>query len=157
MIARVAPQATSVLVLGEAARARNSWPARCTSRAPLGENPSSPSLRRSHGIVARNRELFGHEKGAFTDAVRRKKASSNWPKGAPSSWTNRRAGRPPCCKATARGAAARIRARRRHPHFELDVRLIAATNRDLNAEVRRGAFREDLYHRLNVVALHVPL
>jgi len=40
--------------------------------------------------------------------------------------------------------------------LKLDVRLLAATNRDLGAEARRGAFREDLYHRLNVVAIRVP-
>ena len=40
--------------------------------------------------------------------------------------------------------------------LKLDIRLVAATNRDLNAEVRSGKFREDLFHRLNVVALNVP-
>src|SRR5580658_9287073 len=40
--------------------------------------------------------------------------------------------------------------------LKLDIRLLAATNRDLAAEARRGAFREDLFHRLNVVALSVP-
>jgi DNA-binding NtrC family response regulator len=38
----------------------------------------------------------------------------------------------------------------------VDVRIIAATNRELEAEIRRGAFRSDLYYRLNVIALHVP-
>jgi transcriptional regulator with GAF, ATPase, and Fis domain len=40
--------------------------------------------------------------------------------------------------------------------IEVDVRVLAATNKDLQEEIREGRFREDLFHRLNVIPLHVP-
>src|SRR5690606_17408318 len=40
--------------------------------------------------------------------------------------------------------------------ISVDVRIIAATNRDLEQEMRRGTFRSDLYYRLNVITLHIP-
>jgi Nif-specific regulatory protein len=157
LIARVAPQATSVLVLGESG----------TGKELVARALHQQSARSAKPFVAINcaaltatlleSELFGHEKGAFTGAVAQKKGKLEIAEGGTVFLDE--------IGELAAALQAKLLRVVQQREFErvggtrtlkLDVRLIAATNRDLSAEVRRGAFREDLYHRLNVVALHVP-
>jgi transcriptional regulator with GAF, ATPase, and Fis domain len=102
-------------------------------------------------------ELFGHVKGAFTGAVATRMGkfqSANkgtlfldeigeLPLNAPG-------------EAPAGAAGARGHQGRRQQARAGDIRVLAATNRDLEEEIRKGGFREDLYYRLNVVNLFLP-
>jgi Nif-specific regulatory protein len=157
LIARVAPRETSVLILGESG----------TGKELVARALHQQSGRSAKPFVAINcaaltetlleSELFGHEKGAFTGAVAQKKGKLEVAEGG-TVFLDEIGELAPALQAK----LLRVVQQREFERvggtstLKLDMRLIAATNRDLNAEVRRGAFREDLYHRLNVVALHVP-
>ena len=101
-------------------------------------------------------ELFGHEKGAFTGAIAQKPDASKWLIKARCFWTN---GRHPLGAAAevaaclTRAGVERLGSGRTH---KVDVRLVAATNRDLAKMVARGQFRNDLYYRLNVFPILLP-
>src|ERR1017187_5949874 len=102
-------------------------------------------------------ELFGHEKGSFTGAIAQKKGKLEIAQGGTVFLDE--IGELPV---TLQAKLLRVLQEREFERvggtrtLKLDIRLLAATNRDLAAEARRGAFREDLFHRLNVVALSVP-
>jgi len=102
-------------------------------------------------------ELFGHEKGAFTGAVARRVGKFEAAHGGTLLLDE-------VSEMDVRLQAKLLRAIQEKEidrlgggaPVKVDVRLIATTNRDLSAEVRAGRFREDLYFRLNVVALRLP-
>jgi DNA-binding NtrC family response regulator len=102
-------------------------------------------------------ELFGHEKGAFTDAQRERKGKFELAHGG-TIFLDEIGDMP----AALQVKILRVLQERQFERiggtrtFHVDVRLIAATNRDLEALIREGEFRQDLYYRLNVIPIVLP-
>jgi transcriptional regulator with PAS, ATPase and Fis domain len=102
-------------------------------------------------------ELFGHVKGSFTGAVRDKEGLLVAAKGG-TFFLDEIGEMSPATQVKLLRA---LQEREVIPvgataPISVDVRIIAATHKELEEEIRRGAFRSDLYYRLNVIALHVP-
>ncbi len=157
MIARVARTNTTVLVRGESgvgkelvvaaihqSSSRQLAPMVCLNCAAL-----SPTLLES--------ELFGHEKGAFTGATEQKKGKFEVADGGTLMLDE-------IGEMSIDLQSKLLRVLEGHSFerlgghvpIKVDVRIVAATNRDLAAEVQRGRFRADLFYRLNVVEIVVP-
>lgn len=102
-------------------------------------------------------ELFGHEKGTFTGAHRRREGKFEEASGG-TLFLDEIASMPLALQATLLRALQEHRITRLggSGEIEVDVRVVAASNRDLPQLVRDGEFREDLYYRLNVVSLELP-
>ena len=101
-------------------------------------------------------ETFGHEQGAFTGAVEAARGASSRPTAAPCSSTRSAKSRPRFQAKLLRVLQEGEFERRRQPAVKVDVRIVAATHRDLEAAVDFGDFREDLFYRLNVMPLFLP-
>ncbi|MFA6506647.1 MAG: sigma-54 dependent transcriptional regulator, partial [Treponemataceae bacterium] len=102
-------------------------------------------------------ELFGHEKGAFTDAITGRKGRFELAHGG-TLFLDEIGDMSLSAQSKVLRAIQDMKIERvgGEKSIEVDVRLIAATNKDLPEEVRRGRFREDLYFRLNVIPIVMP-
>ena len=102
-------------------------------------------------------ELFGHEKGAFTSAVKDKKGKFELSSGGTLFLDEigdmSASAQAKVLRALQENVIQRVGSER---DIKIDTRIVAATNKDLQKEIAEGRFREDLYHRLAVILIHVP-
>ena len=102
-------------------------------------------------------ELFGHEKGAFTSAIKQRKGKFEQADGGTLFLDEigdmSLSAQAKVLRALQENIITRVGSDKQ---VEVNVRVIAATNKDLQEEIRIGSFREDLYHRISVILIHVP-
>ncbi len=148
---------TTVLLTGESGTGKG-WVARILHR--LSPRAAGPFVEvNSGGLSATflDSELFGHEKGAFTDAKERKQGlfelADRGTVFLDEIGELALELQPKLLKVLETKTFRRLGGTR---EMTVDVRLVAATNRDLLADVQAGRFREDLYYRLSVLPIHLP-
>jgi two-component system nitrogen regulation response regulator NtrX len=156
-IARIAPVPSTVLILGESGTGKE-LVARELHR--MGPGMKKPFIALNCGALPDNlieSELFGHERGAFTGADRIHRGAFERAAGGPL-FLDEIGDLPPAAQAKLlrvleNRQVTRVGGER---SFNVEVRVVAATNRDLEADCEKKRFRGDLYFRLNVFTIQVP-
>ncbi len=157
LIRRVAPTKTNVLILGESGTGKELVARMIHEKSKTPENPFVPV---NCGAIPENlieSELFGHKKGSFTGAVNDKTGLFEVAN-AGTLFLDEIGDIPLLMQVKLLRALQEktIRKVGGTDTIKVDTRILAATNRNLEEQVQKGEFREDLYYRLNVIQIRTP-
>jgi DNA-binding NtrC family response regulator len=157
LVAQVGPSKASVLVTGESGTGKELIAEAIHLASPRAR---SPFVRLHCAALSESlleSELFGHERGAFTGAVGRREGRFKQADGGTLFLDEIGEISPAVQVKLLRFLQERSFERvGGNETMRVDVRIIAATNRELQAEIKKGGFREDLFYRLNVVTVELP-
>ena len=157
MVGQVAPSRASVLILGESGTGKELVAEAVHRNSP---REGKPFVRLNCAALAESlleSELFGHERGAFTGAVGRREGRFKQADGG-TLFLDEVSEIPPGLQVKLLRFLQTRELERvgGNETLKVDVRVLAATNRDLAERIKEGKFREDLFYRLNVVTLEIP-
>ncbi len=157
LIDKVAPSDARVLITGENGTGKElvaRWLHEKSSRAEAPFVEVNCAAIPSELIES---ELFGHEKGAFTSAIKQRKGKFEQADGGTLFMDEigdmSLSAQAKVLRALQESKISRVGSDK---DVVVDVRVVAATNKDIKAEIEKGNFREDLYHRLSVILIKVP-
>ncbi len=157
MCDRVAPTEARVLITGANGTGKELVARRLHERSSRAENPFVEVNCAAIPSELIESELFGHEKGAFTSAIKQRKGKFEQADGGTLFLDEigdmSLSAQAKVLRALQENIITRVGSDK---PVEVNVRVIAATNKELQEEIRHGNFREDLYHRLSVILIHVP-
>jgi len=157
LVAQVAPTRSTVLIQGESGTGKELIAKALHANSPRKDKPFVPVNTGAMPTDLLESTLFGHVKGAFTSAIAAKKGLFEVANGG-TLFLDEIA----TMGMDTQAKILRVLQDRRFMHLggvqeiQVDVRIIAATNVDLRQAVREGKFREDLFYRLNVIAIELP-
>ncbi|MCK9639760.1 MAG: sigma-54 dependent transcriptional regulator [Prolixibacteraceae bacterium] len=157
MCDRVAPTEAKVLITGANGTGKELIAHRLHDLSPRAEFPFVEVNCAAIPSELIESELFGHEKGAFTSAIKQRKGKFEQADGGTIFLDEigdmSLSAQAKVLRALQENIITRVGSDK---PVEVNVRVLAATNKDLQEEIKNGNFREDLYHRLSVILIHVP-
>lgn len=157
MIEKVAPSDARILVTGPNGSGKELVAHQLHELSPRKENVFIEVNCAAIPSELIESELFGHEKGSFTSAIKQKKGKFELAHGG-TLFLDEIGDMSLSAQAKVLRALQEQKITRvgGDNDIQVDVRVIAATNKDLKQEIKKGNFREDLYHRLSVIIIDVP-